>query len=386
MAWDEESRGAREAIMSTLKEFVDLQPEVQRYANIKVVGVGGGGSNAVNRMVQANLRGIELIAVNTDSQALAYNSAPLKLQIGENVTKGRGTGGVPAMGQKAAEESSEILFEVLKGAEMVFITAGMGGGTGTGAAPVIAQIAKENQALTVAVVTKPFTFEGNWRRQIADDGVLELRDKVDTLIVIPNDRVLEVVGEDTMVDDAFSIVDDVLRQGIQGIAELVTHWGFINLDLNDVRTIMNQAGAAHMAIGHGEGPNRAVDAAQAAISSPLLETSINGAKRVLFNITGGSDMRMSEIRKAAEVIHKAADAEAKIIFGTVINPEMKDQIRITVVATGFGDKPSVVFPIETTAPIKLDSLVPPRDNRPDDGRSEIPAFLQGRLRGNLPRR
>ena len=315
-----------------------VMPDSPSPARIKVVGVGGGGGNAVSRMMQAEVRGIEYIAVNTDVQALDAVAADRKIPIGTKVTQGLGAGGNPVQGTKAAEETSDQLFDVLRDTDMVFITAGMGGGTGTGAAPVIAQIAKEAGALTVAVVTKPFTWEGFRRRQNAEDGVETLRDKVDALIVIPNDRLLQVIDKTTSVEAAFRIADDVLRQGIQGIAEIITVKGLINPDFADVRAIMQSAGSALMAIGKAEGPDRAVEAANLAISSPLLELSINGARGVLINFTGGQDMTLHEVTEAANVIGKVADPEANIIFGAVIDPQLEGQIKITLIATGFDGK------------------------------------------------
>lgn len=307
-------------------------------ANIKVIGVGGGGSNAVNRMIQAEVRGVEFICVNTDAQALLAAQASRRLRLG----KGLGAGGNPVLGNKAAEESSDDLYDILKDSDMVFITAGMGGGTGTGAAPVIAQIAKDLGALTVGVVTKPFSFEGNRRRQVAEEGIAQLKDKVHTLITIPNDRLLQVVDKDTTIEQSFQVVDDVLRQGIQGISELITVPGLINLDFADVKAIMSQAGSALMAIGRATGENRAVEAAKAAIGSPLLDVTVDGARGVLFNITGGPDLTLWEVNEAAQVIHKAADPEANIIFGAVIDPELTGEIRITLLAAGFNAKASIM--------------------------------------------
>ena len=305
------------------------------YAQIKVIGVGGGGSNAVNRMIQAGVKGVDFIAVNTDAQALLHSEAPTRIRIGDKLTKGLGSGGNPDVGRRAADETSEELFEVLKGADMVFITAGMGGGTGTGASPVIAQIAREIGALTVGVVTKPFTFEGARRRVAADEGIAGLKEQVDTLITIPNDRLLQVADKKTTLNEAFRIADDVLRQGIQGISDLITEPGLINLDFADVKSIMQVAGSALMAIGRGTGDTRCIDAARQAIESPLLEISIEGAKGVLFNITGGPDLGMMEVHEAASVIQQAADPDANIIFGAVIDPEMGNDVQITLIATGF---------------------------------------------------
>jgi len=311
-------------------------------ARIVVLGVGGGGSNAVNRMIQSGVRGVEFIAVNTDTQALSRSDAPTRLHIGEKLTRGLGAGGNPNTGEKAAEESAEQLAELVRDADMVFIAAGMGGGTGTGAAPVIAQISKDLGALTVGVVTKPFNFEGRQRAKNADAGISQLRERVDTLITIPNDRLLEVIDRKTTLEQAFMEVDDVLRQGIQGISELITEPGLINLDFADVKSIMSDSGGALMAIGRGTGESRAQDAARMAISSPLLDISMEGARGVLLNITGGNDLALSEINDAAEVVAAAADPEASIIFGAVIDPKIENEVRITVIATGFdvSDKPN----------------------------------------------
>ncbi|MBI2590067.1 cell division protein FtsZ [Candidatus Berkelbacteria bacterium] len=311
--------------------------EIESFAIIKVAGCGGSGGNAVNRMIAAKVKGIEFIAINTDSQALLNNQAPIKVQIGKETTAGLGAGADIEVGRKSAEENKDEVYEVLKGADMVFVTCGMGGGTGTGAAPLVAQIAKELGALTVGVVTKPFSFEGARRRKIADLGIQELKDKVDTLIVIPNDRLLQIVDKKTSLMDAFGIVDDVLRQGVQGISDLITLHGIINVDFADVRTIMADAGSALMGIGYGTGDNRAVEAARAAIDSPLLELSVDGAKGILFNITGGPDLGMYEIDEAAKTITEAADPEANIIFGAIIDDAMAGEVKITVIATGFDE-------------------------------------------------
>jgi cell division protein FtsZ len=322
-------------------------PSGNYLAVIKVVGVGGGGTNAVNRMVDAGLRGVEFIAVNTDAQALLMCDADVKIHIGSKITRGLGAGADPAIGLEAATESRDELKEALKGADMVFVTAGKGGGTGTGAAPVIAEIARELGALTVGVVTRPFGFEGRKRADQAEGGIKQLREKVDTLIIIPNDRLLQVVEKRTSIVDAFRIADDVLRQGVQGITDLITVPGLINLDFADVRTIMRQAGSALMGIGVAGGENRAADAAKAAISSPLLEASVEGATGILLNITGGSDMGLFEVNEAAEIIGSAADGDANIIFGAVIDEALGDQVRVTVIATGFDrhspDRPAAAF-------------------------------------------
>ena len=309
--------------------------QVEGFAQIRVIGVGGGGSNAVNRMIEANMMGIEFIAVNTDAQALLITETPHRIRIGDKLTRGLGAGGNPSIGAKAAEENAEDLYEALKGSDMVFITAGMGGGTGTGASPIVAQIAHELGALTVGVVTKPFSFEGNKRRMAAEEGTANLRQHVDTLITVPNDRLLQVADKKMPLKEAFRLADDVLRQGIQGISDLITVPGLINLDFADVKTIMSTAGSALMAIGEASGESRAIDAAQLAISSPLLDVDINGARGVLFNITGGLDLTLYEVNEAADIISKAAHPEANIIFGAVQDPSFDGKVKITVIATGF---------------------------------------------------
>ncbi|HHY38278.1 MAG TPA: cell division protein FtsZ [Clostridia bacterium] len=315
--------------------MIDIDLEAERFAVIKVVGVGGGGTNAVNRMIDAGLKGVDFIAINTDAQALARSNALKKIQIGENLTKGLGAGANPEIGERAAEESRDLVMECLKGADMVFITAGMGGGTGTGASPIVAEVAKQLGSLTVAVVTKPFAFEGRRRMAVAEQGLANLKEKVDTLITIPNDRLLKVVERRTSIINAFRIADDVLRQGVQGISDLIAVPGLINLDFADVRTIMSDTGSALMGIGVASGESRAQEAAKQAISSPLLEASIEGAKGVLLNITGGADLGLFEVNEAAEIVAAAADPEANIIFGAVIDENIKDEMRVTVIATGF---------------------------------------------------
>jgi cell division protein FtsZ len=317
--------------------MLEFDMDTEQFAHIKVVGVGGGGNNAVNRMIEANLQGVQFIAINTDKQALYNSKAEYKIQIGEKLTRGLGAGANPEIGSKAAEESRDDVYQALQGADMVFVTAGMGGGTGTGAAPIVAQIAKEMGILTVGVVTKPFTFEGRRRMLHADKGIEELRKRVDTLVTIPNDRLLQVVEKRTSIVDAFKIADDVLRQGVQGISDLIAIPGLVNLDFADVKTIMHERGLAHMGVGRASGENRAVEAAKQAIHSPLLETTINGAKGVLLNITGGPSLGLYEINEAAAIVQEAADFEANIIFGAVIDESLKDEIRITVIATGFED-------------------------------------------------
>jgi len=317
---------------------VEVTPDITPLASIKVIGVGGGGSNAINRMIIAKVEGVDFIAINTDAQALYHSQASHRINIGKAATRGLGAGSDPGIGKKSAEESSEELKAAIDGADMVFITCGLGGGTGTGAAPVIADLARELGILTVGVVTKPFSFEGARRSQVAQEGLDELKEKVDTLITIPNDKILSIIDKKTPLTDAFIVVDDVLRQAIQGIADLITTHGMINVDFADVRTIMRNAGSALMGIGYGTGENRAVDAARAAIESPLLEMSIAGAKGILFNITGGNDLSMFEVDEAAKVITEAADANANIIFGTVINENYTGEIKCTVIAAGFDEQ------------------------------------------------
>ena len=319
----------------TPKDFA-FEEELVTGAKIKVIGVGGGGGNAVNRMIASRIGGIEFVSANTDAQALRTNHATTKIQLGEKLTKGLGCGAQPELGRQAALENTEKILEVLEGADMVFITAGLGGGTGTGGAPIVASLASELGALTVAVVTKPFTFEGKRRMAQADQGISELRDCVDTLICIPNDRLLATVERDTPLPEAFSVADDVLRQAVQGISDLITVPGLINLDFADVKTIMRGMGDAVMGTGIASGENRAVEAAQKAISSPLLEdTSIQGAKGVIINITGGDDLSLNEVNEASSIIHQEADEDAVIIFGAVMEPKMEGKVKITVIATGF---------------------------------------------------
>jgi cell division protein FtsZ len=314
---------------------LDFDVELEQFANIKVIGIGGGGNNAINRMIDAGLKGVEFISVNTDAQALYSSKADKKIQIGEKLTKGLGAGANPEIGKKAAEESKDVVEESLKGADMIFITAGMGGGTGTGAAPIVAEISKNLGILTVGVVTKPFTFEGKKRQTNAEIGITDIKNNVDTLITIPNDRLLSIAEKKTSILEAFKMADDVLRQGVQGISDLIAVPGLINLDFADVKTIMLSTGLAHMGIGKGSGEKRATEAAKQAISSPLLETSIEGAKGVLLNITGGANLGLLEVNEAAELISSVADPEANIIFGAVIDEKLQDEIRITVIATGF---------------------------------------------------
>ncbi len=318
--------------------MLEFDMETDQFAQIKVIGVGGGGSNAVNRMIASGLSGVEFIAVNTDSQALNMSQANLKLQLGQNLTKGLGAGADPEIGKRAAEESKEELEQALKGADMVFVTAGMGGGTGTGAAPIIAETARELGALTVGVCTKPFRFEGKKRQRQAETGIEEIRKTVDSLIIIPNDRLLQVVEKKTTMMEAFNVADRVLLQGVQGISDLITVPGLINLDFADVKTIMANTGTALMGIGRSNDENRAAEAAKSAILSPLLETSIEGAQGILMNITGGSNLGLMEANEAADIVAEAAAEDANIIFGAVIDENLEDEIRVTVIATGFEGK------------------------------------------------
>src|SRR3954452_8460294 len=335
-----------------------LRSDSENFALIRVIGVGGGGSNAVNRMIRAELMGVEFIAVNTDAQALLQSDAPHKIRVGDKITRGLGAGGDPTIGQRAAEEDAEKIYEALKDSDMVFITAGMGGGTGSGGAPVIAEIARDLGALTIGVVTKPFSFEGARRRLNAERSIEALKDKVDTLITIPNDRLKDVVQKDTAITDAFRVVDDVLRQGVQGISDLITVPGLINLDFADVRAVMKDAGSALMGIGRASGDNRAAEAAREATASPLLEVNIAGAQGVLFNITGGPSLSLFEVDEAAEIIKQTADPEANIIFGTVIDERMADEVAITVIATGFDSSRKRERQLtQTTAPVEVASAL-----------------------------
>jgi cell division protein FtsZ len=354
--------------MADAKRFVP-----DHAAAIKVIGLGGGGCNAVNRMIDAGLGGVDFYAINTDVQALRNCKTPNTIQIGNNLTRGLGAGANPNIGREAAEESREDLAMILDGADLVFITAGMGGGTGTGAATVVAELARESGALTVAVVTKPFNFEGRKRMQLAERGVQELEAKVDTLITIPNERILQIIEKRTPLQDAFMFADDVLRQGIQGISDLITQPGLINLDFADVKTIMTDAGSAMMGIGEGSGEHRAADAAQKAIASPLLETTIEGARGVIFNITGGLDLSMYEVNEAAEMISRAVDPEAQIIFGASVDPNLQGKVRVTVLAAGFGTRLSGARTFAGTTALEFDKVAPVNM---DD--IEVPAFLRYR--------
>jgi cell division protein FtsZ len=341
-------------------------------AVIKVVGVGGGGTNAVNRMVDAGLSGVEFIAVNTDAQALMVCDADVKIHIGSAATRGLGAGADPAVGLAAAQESRDELKEALKGADMIFVTAGEGGGTGTGGAPIVAELGRELDALTVGVVTKPFGFEGRKRSQQAEQGIESLRDRLETLIVIENDRLLQVVEKQTSVVDAFRMADDVLRQGVQGITDLITVPGLVNLDFADVRTIMREAGSALMGIGAASGDNRAAEAARSAVSSPLLESSIEGATGILLNITGGPDIGLFEVNEAAEVVTSAADVNANVIFGAVIDDAMGDEVRVTVIATGFGGGRR-----RRRASAEAQVAVPSGSPEQGENGLDVPSFLRG---------
>ena len=343
------------------------------FANIKVIGVGGGGNNAVNRMVDNQIKGVQFLAVNTENQVLELSKADVTIQIGEKVTKGLGAGANPQIGEAAAQESREDIIKALEGADMVFVTAGMGGGTGTGAAPIVAECAKEVGALTVGVVTKPFAFEGKRRRAAAEKGIEFLTQKVDTIIVIPNDKLLQVVDKKCSVSDAFGKADEVLRQGIKGISDLIQVPGLINLDFADVKTIMTEQGEALMGIGVATGENRAADAAKMAINSPLLETSIDGAKGILLNISGSANLSLFEINEAAEIISDAADPDANIIFGSVIDESLGDKVQVTVVATGFGNNAKSVpeFGKTTTAARPATNTSAPTSGIPD-----IPVFMK----------
>jgi len=370
-----------------------LTPE--NFAQIKVIGVGGGGSNAVNRMIAEGLRGVEFIAVNTDAQALLMSDAPQRIRIGDKLTRGLGAGGDPEVGTKAAEESAEELEEVLNGTDMIFITCGMGGGTGTGAAPTIAELARNSGALTVGVVTKPFTFEGSRRQNVAVEGIERLKEKVDTLIVIPNDRLLEIVDKKASMTEAFRTADDVLRQGIQGISELITVPGLINLDFADVRSIMSGGGTSLMSVGVASGDSRGVEAAESAVSSSLLDVTIDGAQGILFNVTGGPNLSLFEVNEAAEIIKRKAHPDANIIFGAVIDDNLTDELRITLIATGFdavaqrrpyiagkrrdsGSK-TIVFPQDKVKETYGRPESPREEPVYDPEDLEVPAFLRKRL-------
>ncbi|AJY76373.1 cell division protein FtsZ [Paenibacillus beijingensis] len=371
--------------------MLEFDIDVETLAQIKVIGVGGGGSNAVNRMIDNGVKGVEFITVNTDAQALNLAKSEHKLQIGDKLTRGLGAGANPEVGKKAAEESRDLISNTLKGADMVFVTAGMGGGTGTGAAPVIAEIARECGALTVGVVTRPFTFEGRKRSGQAELGIEALKEKVDTLIVIPNDRLLEIVDKKTPMLEAFREADNVLRQAVQGISDLIAVPGLINLDFADVKTIMTERGSALMGIGIATGENRAAEAARKAIMSPLLETSIDGARGVIMNITGGNNLSLYEVNEAAEIVIEASDPEVNMIFGAIIDEDLKDEIKVTVIATGFEHKsaPSVARrPQAQPAPEQHEqrsssaSSLKPFGSTVSSDQLDIPAFLRNRPRGD----
>lgn len=381
---------------------MEVKPDIESFAKILVIGVGGSGNSALNRMITNGLKGVEFLAINTDAQALHHSPAKSKIHIGKTTTRGLGAGMNPEIGMKAAEENQDEIQTAIKGADMVFITCGLGGGTGSGAAPYVAKLAKDAGALTVAVVTKPFEFEGAQRRNIADAALRELSANVDTIITIPNDRLLQIIDKKTSLLEAFGIVDEVLRQGVQGISDLITVPGLINVDFADVKSVMSNAGSALMGIGKSSGENRAIEAAKAAIDSPLLEMSIDGAKGILFTITGGNNLGMFEVNEAARIITESADPNARIIFGAVIDEKMKDEVQITVVATGFGDvAPRSTQKIQATNPFRdLESMnksvsqqpksapVPAArnimaeekvDNTQEDVDLDIPAFIRKKM-------
>lgn len=355
-----------------------LPNQIESFARIKVVGVGGGGCNAVDRMIEEGLQGVEFVAVNTDAQALMLSRANTRVRVGEKLTRGLGSGGDPETGRKATEESAEELYSVLKGADMVFITAGMGGGTGTGGAPIVAQISKEVGALTIGVVTRPFTFEGSRRIQSAEKGITGLKEQADTLIVIPNDRLLQIVDKRANLQQAFRVADDVLRQGVQGISELITVPGLINLDFADVRTIMSEGGAALMAVGSANGEDAARMAAEQAISSQLLDITIDGARGILFNVTGGPDLTLFEVNQAAAIIKETAHPDVNLIFGAVVDPDMKDSVRVTVIATGFE---------RTGVPRRIIEQAPISEPRPEENiqLEEAPQPVQRVIKDFQPR-
>ncbi|MDD5627100.1 MAG: cell division protein FtsZ [Patescibacteria group bacterium] len=369
---------------------MEIKPDLETFARLKVIGVGGSGGNAINRMIASDIKGVEFIAVNTDAQALQKSSAQTRIHIGKNITKGLGAGMDPEVGRQASEEGRDEIAKALKGADMVFITCGLGGGTGTGASPVIANLAREAGVLTIGVITKPFNFEGLARRNIAEQGLVSLAKEVDTLITIPNDRLLQVIDKSTSLLEAFEIVDDVLRQGVQGISDLIVVPGIVNVDFADVKAIMRDAGSALMGIGRASGEGRAREAAKAAISSPLLELSIDGAKGVLFNITGGSDLGMYEIDEAAKVITEKVSPEARIIFGAVIDPEVEGELKITVIATGFEGKKREeekkeeedIFsaePPEEALEVKTREAEKVEEETSNEDELDIPAFIRKKM-------
>jgi cell division protein FtsZ len=400
--------------------MAEIKPPVETFARIKVVGVGGSGGHAISRMIDAKLKGVEFVAINTDAQDLHHNKASEKVHIGKNLTKGLGAGMNPDVGRQAAEENRDEIQEVLKGADMVFVTCGLGGGTGSGAAPIVAETAKELGILTVAVITKPFAFEGAQRRAIAEEALENLKERVDTLITIPNDKLLQIIDKKTTLINSFKIVDDVLRQGVQGISDLITKPGIVNVDFADVKAIMSNSGSALMGIGVGAGESRAAEAAQAAINSPLLELSIDGAKGVLFNVSGSNDLTMLEINEAANIITESIDPNAKVIFGAVVDETMKKgEVQITVVATGFDadrvnespmeklsritvesakeeeiveeEKPRITFPEKFESKMIIEEKIPPKPQRnvlqtqknkeleDEDEELEIPAFISRKM-------
>jgi len=373
---DQPTQGAYRPMTAPSASNEDIVPGMM--ARIKVIGVGGGGGNAVNRMIASSVTGIEFWAINTDAQAMLHSAATNRLQIGQKLTRGLGAGGNPSIGQKAAEESREEILHILEGADMVFITAGMGGGTGTGAAAIVAEAAKEVGALSVGIVTRPFTFEGRRRMQQAEMGIEALQQRVDTLIIIPNDRILKVISDQTPVQEAFRLADDVLRQGVQGISDIITVPGLINVDFADVRAIMADAGSALMGIGMGSGKSRAREAAVTAISSPLLESSIEGANGVVINITGGHDLTLVEVNEAAQAVFDVVDPNANIIFGAVIDERLQGELRITVIATGFSNEQQRVAQANraVTPPLKSNGTAPQPANR--DELLDIPDFLRRR--------
>jgi cell division protein FtsZ len=369
------------------KAMMQTMNQPESFANIKVVGVGGGGCNAVDRMIEEGLQGVDFIAINTDAQALTLSKAKTRVRIGDKLTRGLGSGGDPEMGRKAAEESAEDIYNVLKGADMVFVTAGIGGGTGTGAAPIVSQVSKEIGALTIGVVTRPFTFEGARRLKSAEIGIANLKEQADTLIVIPNDRLLQIVDKRASLQDAFRVADDVLRQGIQGISELITVPGLINLDFADVRTIMSEGGAALMAVGHSSGDERAREAAEQAISSELLDITIDGARGILFNVTGGPSLTLFEVNQAAAIIKETAHPDVNLIFGAVISPDMGDELRVTVIATGFEqsgmprnimERPQIQRNMSQETAHRSAEEFQPRSLNTED--LDIPTFLRNRVR------
>ncbi|MCW1929998.1 MAG: cell division protein FtsZ [Candidatus Kerfeldbacteria bacterium] len=382
-----------------MKKTMEVKPDIESFAKILVIGVGGSGNSALNRMIMSGLKDVEFLAINTDAQALHHSPAKNKIHIGKTTTRGLGAGMNPEIGMKAAEENQEEIQDAIKGADMVFITCGLGGGTGSGAAPYVAKLAKDAGALTVAVVTKPFEFEGAQRRNIADAALRELSANVDTIITIPNDRLLQIIDKKTSLLEAFGIVDEVLRQGVQGISDLITVPGLINVDFADVKSVMQNAGSALMGIGKATGENRAIEAAKAAVDSPLLEMSIDGAKGILFTIAGGDNLGMFEVNEAARIITESADPNARIIFGAVVDEKMKDEIQITVVATGFGDVPRSTQKIQATNPFRdVESMKPaPQqqkpavpsarnimaeekvDNTQEDVDLDIPAFIRKKM-------